>query len=119
MGAEARAMSYDFMMFKPVGEVKSPNDLSEETTAVIGSDAEIREALSRLYPEIDWQDDQFGSLNAPDGWYEFRLYDPNGKSFAICTSHRAVERPLISEICRALGLVAFDGQLVKLIHGED
>jgi hypothetical protein len=69
-------MSYDFMMFKPVGELRSPDDLSEETTAVIGSVAEIREALSRLYPAIDWSPDEgrgviFGSLDGPDTWYEF------------------------------------------------
>src|SRR5262249_14377261 len=50
MAAQAPAMSYDFLMFKPVGVLKSPDDLSEKPTAVIGSAAEIRQALSRLYP---------------------------------------------------------------------
>jgi|SRR5580692_9151174 hypothetical protein len=112
-------MSYDFMMFKPVGELRSPDDLSEETTAVIGSVAEIREALSRLYPEIDWQDEHFGSLDGPDSWYEFCLSADDQKCFSIHTSFRANERRLIPEICRALGLVAFDGQRVTLIRGEE
>jgi hypothetical protein len=66
MAAQTTAMSYDFMMFKPVGALNSPDDLSEETTAVIGSAADIRQALSRLYPAIDWQDEAFGSLDGPD-----------------------------------------------------
>jgi hypothetical protein len=112
-------MSYDFMMFRPVGEVRSPDDLSEETTAIIGSAAEIREALSRLYPTLGWRDEHFGSLAAPDGWYEFRLSLDDQKSFSICTSFRADEHRLIPEICRALGLVAFDGQAYVVVRAQD
>jgi hypothetical protein len=117
-------MSYDFMMFKPVGELRSPDDLSEETTAVIGSVAEIREALSRLYPAIDWSPDGgqgviFGSLDGPDTWYEFYLYENDPKSFSVHTSFRTNERRLIPEICRELGLIAFDGQVYALLRGED
>jgi hypothetical protein len=118
MAAETGPMSYDFLMFKPVGELRSPDDLSEETTAVIGSPAEIRAALSQLYPETDWQDDLFGRLDASDGWYEFRLSLDDQKCFSIRTSRRAASRRLIPEICRKLGLVAFDGQLVTLIRGD-
>ena len=110
-------MSYDFLMFKPVGALKAPDDLSEETTAVIGSAAEIRQALSRLYPAIEWRDEVFGSLDGPDTWYEFRLSQDDGKCFSICTSHLTNQRRLIPEICRELGLVAFDGQTYTLIGG--
>ena len=37
--------------------------------------------------------------------------------WSICTSHQAATRQLIPAICRALGVVAFDGQAGTLIVG--
>jgi hypothetical protein len=76
---EDRAVSYDFMMFKVTGAVRSPNDLAEDTTEIIGTGAEIQAQLSRLYPATVWtHSPEFRSiegmlLDGPDTWYEFRL----------------------------------------------
>jgi hypothetical protein len=108
------------MMFKVTAAVRSPDDLSEQTTEIIGTGAEIQAELSRLYPSIVWsRSPKFrlinGTLDGPDTWYEFSLREAADKSFSIHTSHRTNERGLIPEICRALGLVAFDGQVYALI----
>jgi hypothetical protein len=113
-------MSYDFMMFKVTGAVRSPLDLAEETTEIIGTGAEIQEELTLLYPEIVWTyEPRFqsitGMLDGPDTWYEFRLSEAPDKCFSICTSRLTGTRSLVPEICEALGLVAFDGQANVLI----
>jgi hypothetical protein len=118
---EDRAVSYDFMMFKVTGAVRSPNDLAEETTEIIGIGAEIQAQLSRLCPATVWtHSSEFRSiegmlLDGPDTWYEFRLREDADKMFSIRTSHLTRDRTLIPEICRELGLIAFDGQAGKLI----
>jgi len=45
--------------------------------------------------------------------YDFLMFRPVGESFCIRASHGGGDRPLVPEICQALGLVAFDGQLVR------
>ena len=117
---EDRTVSYDFMMFKVTGAVRSPNDLAEETTEIIGTGAEIQARLSRVYPAIVWTHDPKsgsidGMLDGPDTWYEFMLKEDADKMFFIRTSHLTRERSLIPEICRELGLVAFDGHVDTLI----
>ena len=67
-------MSYGFMLFKVTATVRSPDDLSEETTQLLDPGAEIQAQLSRLYPRIDWHRSEaegmiFGSLDGDDGWY--------------------------------------------------
>lgn len=113
-------MSYGFMLFKVTGEVRSPDDVSEETTALLDPGAVIRRQLSTLYPRIDWHAAAaermiFGSLDGEDGWYEFVLYEDPNKSFSINTSLSAVTRWLVPDICEALGLVALDMQAYSLI----
>ena len=71
--------------------------------------------LKTDYLAIDWQDEVFGSLDGPDTWYEFWLSQDDQKCFSIHTSHLTNQRRLIPEICRELGLVAFDGQTYTLI----
>jgi hypothetical protein len=115
-------MSYDFLMFKVTEAVRAPEDLAEETTEIIGTGAEIQEELALLYPETVWtHDPRFrsirGRLDGPDTWYEFCLDEAPEKCFSIRTSRRTGTRSLIPQICRALGLVAFDGQTCTLITG--
>jgi hypothetical protein len=66
-------------------------------------------ALSRKFRLIN------GMPDGPDTWYEFSLKEDADKSFSIHTSRLTRERRLIPEICRELGLVAFDGQVYTLI----
>jgi len=113
-------VSYDCMMFKVTEAVRSPDDLAEETTGIIGTGSEIQEELTLLYPETVWtHEPRFnsitGMLHGPDTWYEFWLTEAPNKSFSIRTSRLTGTRSLIPQICRALGLVAFDGQACTLI----
>ncbi|MGH7091917.1 MAG: hypothetical protein ACREFB_00095 [Stellaceae bacterium] len=117
-------MSYRFMMFRASGAVRTPNDLSEDTTDFHQPGNELQDALARLYPRTQWHrsDEQrliFGSLDGEDGWYEFVLYQDPSKSFSINTSPDAETRRLIPEICTALGLVAFDSQAYVLIGAAE
>jgi hypothetical protein len=115
-------MSYDFTMMKPKpgheSEIESLEDLGERT--LLRQDpAALVEALSSLFPEIAWRDQDnggwFGALKGGDSWYEFRIEATPDTSWSIRTSHRAGPRNLVPLICDKLGLLAFDGQANLLI----
>jgi hypothetical protein len=113
-------MNYGFRLFKVSGAVRSPDDISEETTELLDPGAAIRERLSALYPRIVWHRAEpdrmiFGTLDGDDGWYEFILYEDPNRSLTINTSPTAVTRWLIPDICQALALVALDTQAYTLI----
>src|ERR1700739_401646 len=73
-------MSYDFMMMKPrpgrESEIESLEDLGEHTLLRQDS-AALVEALSSLFPKIEWRQEDsggwFGALKGDDSWYEFRI----------------------------------------------
>ena len=114
-------MTYGFMMFKPKGAVPEIADLGEDTL-VLQEPSGVVAGLTALCPGIAWrrEDDGswFGSLDGEDGWYEFRIDAQPDHCWTISTSHRASTRNLVQVICNALGVVAFDGQIVKLIVPE-
>jgi hypothetical protein len=115
-------MSYDFMMMRPrVGresEIESLEDLGEHTLQR-QDPAALVEALSSLFPQIEWRKEDsggwFGSLKGGDSWYEFRIEAAADYAWSICTSHRAGTRNLVPVVCDRLGLLAFDGQANLLI----
>jgi len=113
-------MSYDFMMMKPrperESEIESLEDLGEHTLQR-QDPAPLIEALSSLFPEIEWRKDGgwFGALKRDDSWYEFRIEATADVSWSIWTSHRTGPRNLVPVICDTLGLLAFDGQANLLI----
>jgi hypothetical protein len=115
-------MSYDFMMMKPRPEVtieiESLEDLGERT--LLRQDpATLKEALSSLFPELAWRQEDnggwFGSLEGEDSWYEFRIEAAPDYAWSVCTSHRAGTRNLVPVICDTLGVLAFNGQANLLI----
>jgi hypothetical protein len=111
-------MSYDFMMFKVRKPIASHSELSEFTTQAIGTGFEIKQALSNIFPETEWNltgDTWWGQYEGADTWYEFQFEDEVCISISIHTSHRAQTRDAIKKICEAMGLVAFDGQKLELI----
>jgi hypothetical protein len=115
-------MSYDFMLMKPKpgreSEIESLEDLGEHTLLRQDS-AALVEALSSLFPTIEWRQEDsggwFGVLKGDDSWYEFRIEGAADTSWSIRTSHRAGTRNLVPMICDRLGLLAFDGQANLLI----
>jgi hypothetical protein len=113
-------MSYDFLMMKPIAALQSPEDVREEMLALQDSKTVI-EGLDKLAPQIAWRRTEdggwFGSLDGEDTWYEFRIGEASDYVWSVCTSHGATTRDLIPAICRALGVVAFDGQAGTLIAG--
>ncbi|HEX2366199.1 MAG TPA: hypothetical protein VHJ00_14390 [Bradyrhizobium sp.] len=115
-------MSYDFMMMKPrpevTVEIESMEDLGERT--LLRQDpAALKAALSSLFPELAWRQEDsggwFGALQGEDSWYEFRIEAAPDYAWSICTSHRAGTRNLVPIICDTLGVLAFDGQANLLI----
>ena len=110
------------MMMKPrpevTVEIESLEDLGERT--LLRQDpAALVEALSSLFPELAWRQEDnggwFGSLEGEDSWYEFRIDAEADYMWSICTSHRAGTRNLVPIICDTLGVLAFDGQANLLI----
>lgn len=109
------------MMMKPkpdVAEIESMEDLGEHT--LLRQDpATLVEALSSLFPQLAWRNEDdgcwFGSLQGEDCWYEFRIEATPDYAWSIYTSHRAGTRNLVPVICDTLGVLAFDGQANLLI----
>lgn len=112
-------MSYDFLVFKLKVAIESPQDLSETSTTNIGTGSAIKAQLTDLFPETDWHLAHgywWGRLDTGQTWYEFYVQQANiVPNFSIHTSHRAGEHSVIYQVCRALNLVAFDGQANQLI----
>ncbi len=111
-------MSYDFLMMKPKAEIRSQHDLGEETLLKQES-TELVAALSAMFPELAWSQrgdgGWFGSLQGEDTWYEFSIEPTPDYTWSIFTSHKTHRRSLIQPICKALGLIAFDGQAMVII----
>jgi hypothetical protein len=110
-------VSYDFLMFKATVPVNSQDDLSEKTVELQSPDA-VKGALAALFPSLSWRE-SFGNWWAraedEDGHYEFQVGVEPSQAWSIHTSHRRSRRDAIANICKALGLVAFDGQAMTLI----
>ena len=117
-------MSYGFLIFKPKIQINSQHDLSEETVELQHPDHVMR-ALSELLPSLSWSriyaDSFWEALTEDDhGRYEFHVGPEIKEAWSINTSHRTTTRSLIPRICKALGVIAFDGQAMKIIdeNGE-
>jgi hypothetical protein len=112
-------MSYDFLMMKPKVEIRSQDDLSEETLFEQEPTVLVA-ALSAMFPELDWSPrggdgGWSGRLDGDDTWYEFLIAATPDYVWSIRTSHLTRRRGLIQPICAALGLIAFDGQAMVII----
>jgi hypothetical protein len=114
-------MSYDFLMMKPKVEIRSSADLGEDTL-LKPEPADLVAALSAMFPELTWtrsrQGDWFGSLDGEDTWYEFLINAAPDHCWSVRTSHLTRRRSLIQPICKALGLIAFDGQALVIIDAD-
>jgi hypothetical protein len=112
-------MSYDFMVMKPRAPVRSAQDLNERSL-VEQPASEVKAALSKLLPGLAWsQQPGNGAWSArveDEGqWYEF-LVGATPEAWAIFTSLRPGEHPLVARICKALGVVAMDCQTMAVIQ---
>ena len=111
-------MSYDFIMMRPKTEIRSSDDLGEETLFKQEPE-EVVAALSVLIPDLTWSRERDGGWSAmlhdEDTWYEFSIYPTPDYCWWIRTSHLTDTRKLVPPICETLGLIAFDGQAMVII----
>jgi hypothetical protein len=110
-------MNYDFLMFKANTAVNSPADLSDSTVDFQSPDI-VMSTLTKLFPTLRWNKSGrawWAQVEDDDGSYEFQVSTEPSQAWSIHASHRSSKRGAIPVICRALGLVAFDGQAMKLI----
>lgn len=114
-------MSYDFMMFKPRHRIEVMDDIKPENLAQqMGDDVKI--LITRLFPSTEWENrgdrGWFGQLTADGDWYEFRIHSGEDECWTIATSEGNPRPELVTKICAALRLLAFDGQSLELIDGN-
>lgn len=114
-------MSYDFLIFKPRKPIRSMEDM-EEGAFLQQDPVIVVNVLSEMNPSTNWSREPdggwFGSLDSEDGWYEFRVPATPDLCWTIHTSRRTATRSLVPAICRALGLIAFDGQALVIVHPD-
>jgi hypothetical protein len=120
-GGSRGTMSYDFLMMKPAVEIRGQADIGEDTLLVQEPGAVV-EALSTIAPTVVWRREPdgawFGAVEANDGRYEFRVGAEPELVWRINASRRARTHNLVPTICRALGLIAFDGQAMVIIGSD-
>lgn len=100
-------MSYDYDFF-----VQSPDDLIESNMHPIGTAAVICAALNSAFPNARLTD-AGGWLDEQQAIGDVLFHDPTCISFTV--SRINVED--VKRICKALDVVAFDGQEMLLIRG--
>ena len=112
-------MSYDVLFFRLKAPIRSSNDLSEATTASLGTGTDVKAEITALFPKTEWHLSHgywWGRLDTIDTWYEFCIQQVDVvNSFSIQTSHRKAKHSIIHQVCQGLNLVAFDGQVNQLI----
>jgi hypothetical protein len=114
-------MSYDFMMLSPRGDLRSMADIVPSNLEPQNG-AAIKAELSTLFPAIAWEDKGdrgwLGRLTVDGEPYEFRVQAGDDECWNINTPEENWDTPLIAKICKALLVVAFDGQALELIDGQ-
>src|SRR6187551_2967711 len=104
-------MSYDYDFFRVSDNVRTPDDLIEENMKSIGTVAQIRSALRVAFPKANLNDSG-GWLDQAASMGDVLFHDATGLSFSVSR----IDIPAVQSICRALGVVAFDGQEMTIIR---
>jgi hypothetical protein len=100
-------VSYDFLLFRLVGK-PSVAELSEETTAPLGTVEEIERAISACFSSVVWEGGRCSHLG---GAMRFSLSDKRPiRCVFVHTSYRADCKGALIQLCATTGWVAFDIQ---------
>jgi len=101
------------MFFRVKPAVRSPADITEENIEPIGTIDEIKSSLTAAFPKAKWWGNT-GWLDpdVPMGCFDLADRDPAIRCFSLSR----VDVDEVRLVCRALGLVAFDGQEMLLIR---
>jgi len=105
-------MSYDYMFFRLKPDARTTEDFNEQNIEPIGTLDEIKSRLTEAFPKAKWWGDT-GWLDPDVPMGCFDLADD-----AVpprCFSLSRIDVDEVKLVCRALGVVAFDGQQMLLI----
>jgi hypothetical protein len=115
-------MSYDYVLFKPRGPMKSAQEFDEQNLLPMGRDADdVQRQISAVFPDVVWDQPYDGAGQTdPRGpaWMMFRVEThqlPPIVTF-LDTSFRQNVVDRIRHLCRALGWVAMDMQTNEFLE---
>ena len=103
-------MSWDVSVQRFGKEYESIADIPDtEQCVALGSQVEIREAISRFFPGVDWSDTAWGIFDSDDGSVEFNM-GRNEPSTGFMMHIRASTKivPAIVAMCRSERWQALD-----------
>jgi hypothetical protein len=103
-------MSWDITVQRFSKEYSSIDEIPDDEQCVaLGSSAEVRAAISRFFPAIDWSDPAWGVFESDNGSVEFNMGtdEPNGGFMMhVRVSNKVV--PIIVAMCQSERWQALD-----------
>jgi hypothetical protein len=103
-------MARGYLFFRPVRLPLDAHELSHETVLALSDPDEIRSALQRIVPGLEWRDEQVANATLDGRRLEFRLPQGDADTLSLRCSLRADHTDLVQSFCDALGWLAFDEQ---------
>ena len=107
-------MSYDYSLFKPLG-TGPMSSWPAELPAALGSADEVKQALSKVFPNTDWElfeDSWFGRWENGKAHAEFQFTSESDEMVHFLTMRRA-ERSEVEKLCGHLDVIALDTQKME------
>ncbi|HKP60150.1 MAG TPA: hypothetical protein VJV78_25670 [Polyangiales bacterium] len=86
------------------------HELSAETVLHLSDLDEIRAALERVVPDLEWRDERHAKATVDGRLLEFRLPRREVDTLSLRCSLRADHTDLVQGFCDTLGWLAFDEQ---------
>lgn len=111
-------MSYDYSLFKPLGDGPM-RSWPAELPQALGSVDDVKQGLSGIFPGTGWElfdDSWFGRWERGAAYAEFQLTCDSEAGVHFLTMRR-VDRPEVERACEHLNIIALDVQTMELYSG--
>jgi hypothetical protein len=109
-------MSWDIVLFNLAKNVKSVEEINDELLLDFGSGHSFKQLVTECFPNAQWKDDNWCSIETPDYSIQFSLGNLDDR-FAEKLIHLYGEKAIypIIDLCRKFGWQLFDTGNGKMI----